>query len=58
MWTLVVFAIYVTPFLLLGWAIGFAMKRYAVDLGEVQSQAGPNRGPRKRFLLGAWRTER
>lgn len=55
MWTLV---IYLTPFLLLGWVILVAMKRYAVDLDDVQSQAGAKRGPRKVFLLGAWRTEK
>jgi len=58
MWALVVLAIYLTPFFLLGWAIDFAMKRYVVDLSDVQSQAGPNRAPRKVFLLGAWRTEK
>jgi hypothetical protein len=56
--TLVVLAIYLTPFLLLGWAVHVAVKRYGVDLGDVQSQAGANRGPRKVFLLGAWRTEK
>jgi hypothetical protein len=58
MWALVVLAIYLTPFFLLGWAIDAAMKRYAVDLRDVQSQAGANRAPRKLFLLGAWRTEK
>jgi hypothetical protein len=55
MWALVVFAIYITPFLILGAAVKFLMKRYAVDLPDVQKQAG--RPPRRRFLLGAWRTE-
>jgi hypothetical protein len=50
-----VFAIYVTPFLIIGVAIRFVMKRYAVDLPDVEKQAGPK--PRRRFLLGAWRTE-
>jgi hypothetical protein len=50
-----VFAIYVTPFLILGVAIRFLMKRYAVDLPDVEKQAGPK--PKRRFLLGAWRTE-
>jgi hypothetical protein len=50
MWALVVLAIYLTPFFLLGWAIDVAMKRYAVDLRDVQSQAGVNRAPRKVFL--------
>jgi hypothetical protein len=50
-----VFAIYVTPFLILGVAIRFWMKRHGVDLPEVEKQAGPK--PKRRFLLGAWRTE-
>ena len=58
MWALAVLTIYLTPFFLIGWAIDFAMKRYMVNLSDVQEQAGPNRAPRKVFLLGAWRTER
>ena len=50
-----VFAIYVMPFLIIGVAIRFLMKRYAVDLPDVEKQAGSK--PRRRFLLGAWRTE-
>jgi hypothetical protein len=50
-----VFAIYVTPFLILGVAIRFWMKRHGVDLPEVEKQVGPK--PKRRFLLGAWRTE-
>ena len=50
-----VFAIYVMPFLIVGLAIRFLMKLYAVDLPEVEKQAGPK--PKRRFLLGAWRTE-
>ena len=50
-----VFAIYVVPFLIVGVAIRFLMKRYAVDLPDVEKQAGPK--PRRRFLLGVWRTE-
>ena len=50
-----VFAIYVMPFLIIGAAIRFLMKRYGVDLPDVEKQAGPK--PRRRFLLGAWRTE-
>jgi hypothetical protein len=52
------FAIYVVPFLLLGLLIRLVMKRYAVDLTDVQSQAGFRRRARKVFLLGAWRTEK
>jgi hypothetical protein len=54
---LVVFAIYVTPFLIIGIAAKLLMKRRGVDLSDVQAQAGPNRKPRKVFLLGAWRWE-
>jgi hypothetical protein len=49
------FAIYVTPFLIIGAAIKFLMKRYAVDLPDVERQVGPK--PGRRFLLGAWRNE-
>ena len=49
-----VFAIYVTPFLIIGAAIKLLMKRYAVGLPEVKN-AGSK--PRRRFLLGAWRTD-
>ena len=52
------FAIYVVPFLLLGFAIRLLMKRYTVDLTDVQSQAGSRRRARKVFLLGAWRREK
>ena len=55
MMALEVFAIYVMPFLIIGLAIRFLMKRYTVDLPEVEKQAGPK--PKRRFLLGAWRTE-
>jgi hypothetical protein len=46
-----VFAIYVTPFLIIVAAIKLLMKRYAVDLTDVQKQGSQ---PRRRFLLGAW----
>jgi hypothetical protein len=55
MMALEVFAIYVMPFLIIGLVMRFLMKRYAVDLPDVEKQAGPK--PRRRFLLGAWRTE-
>ncbi len=54
---LVTFAIYVTPFLLIGFAAKLFMKRRSVDLSDIQTQAGPKRKPRKVFLLGAWRNE-
>ena len=49
-----VFAIYVTPFLIIAAVIKFLMKRYAVDLTDVQKQGSR---PKRRFLLGAWRTD-
>ena len=51
------FIIYVTPFLIIGIAAKLLMRRRGVDLSDVQAQAGPNRKPRKVFLLGAWRKE-
>ncbi|MBR0874707.1 hypothetical protein JQ633_30410 [Bradyrhizobium tropiciagri] len=50
-----VFAIYVTPFIIIGLAIKLMMKRYVVDLPDVQKQAGSP--PVRRFLLGAWRKD-
>ena len=58
MWALVVLAIYLVPFLIFGAPVKFLLDRYVVNLNDVQSQAGPNRSPRKIFLLGAWRTEK
>jgi hypothetical protein len=52
------FAIYVTPFLILGAVAKLLLKRYAVDLTDVQAQAGPKRRPSRVFLLGSWRTEK
>ena len=51
-----VFAIYIAPFLIIGAAIKLLMKRYAVDLSDVQKHAGSK--PRRRFLLGAWYTDK
>jgi hypothetical protein len=50
-------AIYLVPFLVIGIIAKLLMKRKAVDLDDVQAQAGPNRRKRKVFLLGGWRTE-
>ncbi len=33
------------------------MLRSGSDLSDIQAQAGPNRGKRRVFLLGAWRNE-
>jgi hypothetical protein len=60
-WALVVGIIYFGSFIAIGFAakraIGWLMRRRGVDLDDVHAQAGPNRAPRKVFLLGAWRTE-
>jgi hypothetical protein len=50
------FAIYVTPFLILGFVAKRLLQRNVVDLTDVQVQAGSKRRARKLFLLGAWRT--
>jgi hypothetical protein len=50
-----VFAIYVTPFLIVGLAIKLLMTRHGVSLSDVERQVGPK--PKRRFLLGAWRTD-
>ena len=57
-YALAVLAIYLVPFWLLGFGIRFLMRRHAVDLTDVHSQAGSQRSPRRVFLLGAWRTEK
>ena len=61
MWALTVATIYFGTFVALGWiaklALGRLMVRTGADLSEVQAQAGPNRRPRRVFLLGTWRTE-
>jgi hypothetical protein len=58
---LVVGIIYFGSFIAIGFAakraIGWLMRRRGVDLDDVHAQAGPNRAPRRVFLLGAWRTE-
>ena len=51
------FAIYVTPFVILGVVAKLLLRRNIVDLTDVQKQAGPNRKPRRVFLLGGWRAE-
>lgn len=54
---LVVFLIYVVPFLALGLAGSWWMRRKSVDLEDVQAQAGTNRRRRRLFFLGFWRWE-
>jgi hypothetical protein len=54
---LVVGFIYFGTFIAIGLASRWWMRRNGVDLSDVQRQAGPNRGKRKLFLLGFWRSE-
>lgn len=53
----VVFLIYVVPFLALGLAGRWWIRQKGVDLEEVQAQAGSNRRRRRLFFLGFWRWE-
>jgi len=61
MWALAVATIYFGSFLAVGIIARIAMRklmeRTGADLADVQAQAGPHRGKRKVFLLGAWRDE-
>jgi hypothetical protein len=57
MLTLTNAALTILPFVLICIAVRLWMRNRKVDLSEVQKQAGPNRRPRKVFLLGFWRTE-
>ena len=59
MWALTVAVIYFGTFIALGYVAKHALGRLmaGTELSEVQAQAGPNRRPRRLFLLGAWRTE-
>ncbi len=54
---LVVGSIYFGTFIAIGLAARWWMRRHGVELSDVQRQAGPNRGKRKLFLLGVWRSE-
>jgi len=60
MWALTVAVIYFGTFIALGYFAKLALRRLmeGAELSDVQAQAGPNRQPRRLFLLGAWRTER
>lgn len=54
---LVVFLIYTVPFLALGLAGSWWMRRKSVKLEDVQAQAGQNRRKRRLFFFGFWRWE-
>ena len=54
-------AIYFGTFLLLGWGTKRLVDRWMAksdtDLDGMHAEAGRNRGKRKVFLLGVWRSE-
>jgi hypothetical protein len=49
-----VLVIYFVPFLIIGATIRLLMKRYAVDSSDANNSGSR---PKRRFLLGAWRTD-
>ncbi|MCW5746033.1 MAG: hypothetical protein KIT36_07535 [Alphaproteobacteria bacterium] len=59
MWALTVAAIYLVPFVVIGWAAKRVIDRYmhGSHLSDVHDLAGDKRRSRKMFLLGSWRDE-
>jgi hypothetical protein len=60
-WAVVVAVIYFGSFIAIGLiakrVLDKTMRRSSETLEEIHHQAGPNRGKRTVFLLGAWRSE-
>jgi len=60
-WAVVVAVIYFGSFIAIGLIakrlLDKTMRRSSETLEEIHHQAGPNRGKRTVFLLGAWRSE-
>jgi hypothetical protein len=60
-WAVVVAVIYFGSFIAIGFIVKRVlektMRRSGETLEEIHHQAGPNRGKRTVFLLGAWRSE-
>jgi len=54
---LLVLAIYVIPFIVIGIVAKCWFARKDVGLSDVQAEGDPNRARRPRFLLGIWRDE-
>lgn len=52
-----VLAIYLVPFLVLGYLAKRWMGGREVDLAKYRADQGPKRRPRDVFLLGVWRKE-
>jgi hypothetical protein len=54
---LLIVAVYLIPFLLIGLSTRIWMKRKGIELSDVQAEGDPHRKRRPRFLLGIWRDE-
>ena len=54
---LLILAVYVAPFVVLGIIAKRWIDRRNVGLSDVQAEGDPNRKRRARFLLGIWRDE-
>jgi hypothetical protein len=54
---LLILAVYVAPFVVLGIIAKRWIDRRNVGLSDVQAEGDPNRKRRPRFLLGIWRDE-
>lgn len=54
---MIVLAIYLGPFLVIGFALMWWARRKGTDLEDIQALGGPNRRKRRLFLLGFWRSE-
>lgn len=52
-----VLAIYLIPFVILGFLAKKLMSKHGTALSDIQEQAGPNRRKGLQFLLGFWRKE-
>jgi hypothetical protein len=54
---LLILAVYVVPFVVIGIFVKRWIDRKNTELSDVQAEGDPNRPKRPRFLLGIWRDE-
>ena len=54
---LLILAVYVVPFVVIGILMKRWIDRKNTELSDVQAEGDPNRQRRPRFLLGIWRDE-
>ena len=54
---LLILAVYVVPFVVIGIFVKRWIDRKNTELSDVQAEGDPNRPRRPRFLLGIWRDE-